>query len=33
MEKVGMKHVGEFDHPKVEEGHVLRRHVLYSIKK
>jgi ribosomal-protein-alanine N-acetyltransferase len=33
MEKTGMSYVGEFEHPKVAEGHVLRPHVLYSIKK
>ena len=33
MEKTGMKHVGGFDHPMIEEGHALRPHVLYSIKK
>jgi RimJ/RimL family protein N-acetyltransferase len=30
MEKIGMKFVGEFDHPGVEEGSWLRRHVLYE---
>jgi RimJ/RimL family protein N-acetyltransferase len=35
MEKIGMTHHPEedFDHPKLEEGHYLRRHVLYRIKK
>lgn len=32
MEKAGMKRAGEFEHPLVEEGHHLRRHLLYSIK-
>ena len=31
MERIGMKKVGEFDHPKIESGHRLRRHVLYNI--
>jgi 3-dehydroquinate dehydratase/shikimate dehydrogenase len=32
MEKIGMKHMPEldFDHPRIAEGHPLRRHVLYS---
>lgn len=34
MDKIGMKHVPEldFDHPRVPEGHSMRRHVLYAIK-
>ncbi len=28
MEKIGMKFAGEFDHPELEPGHRLRRHVL-----
>ena len=33
MERIGMHHNPEddFDHPKVPEGHPLRRHVLYRI--
>ena len=31
MQKIGMKKVDEFEHPKVEEGHKLRPHVLYKI--
>lgn len=33
MEKLGMHHKEEddFDHPKLPEGHRLRRHVLYRI--
>lgn len=33
MEKIGMTRdmAGDFDHPKVAEGHALRRHVLYRI--
>jgi ribosomal-protein-alanine N-acetyltransferase len=35
MEKLGMTHdaVDDFDHPKLPEGHPLRRHVLYRLKK
>jgi len=29
MEKLGMTYDGEFDHPRLPEGHSLRRHVLY----
>lgn len=29
MEKLGMVYDGEFDHPKLPDGHPLRRHVLY----
>jgi ribosomal-protein-alanine N-acetyltransferase len=34
MEKVGMTRDpdGDFDHPKIPEGHPLRRHVLYRIR-
>jgi RimJ/RimL family protein N-acetyltransferase len=34
MERLGMKRdpKEDFDHPKVPEGHPLRRHVLYRIK-
>lgn len=33
MQRIGMVHdeAGDFDHPRVEEGHRLRRHVLYRI--
>lgn len=31
MEKIGMKRIGEFEHPMVQEGHELRRHLLYKI--
>lgn len=33
MEKIGMHHNSkdDFDHPKLVEGHPLRRHVLYRI--
>lgn len=29
MERLGMRREGEFDHPRVPEGHPLRRHCLY----
>lgn len=34
MEKIGMHHdpKDDFDHPKLSEGHPLRRHVLYRLK-
>jgi len=33
MENIGMVHdpAGDFDHPRVSEGHPLRRHVLYRL--
>lgn len=30
MERIGMTFVEEFDHPFLEPGHPLRRHVLYA---
>lgn len=35
MDKIGMHHCPEddFDHPKLAEGHPLRRHVLYRLKR
>lgn len=35
MEKIGMHHdeVDDFDHPKLQKGHPLKRHVLYRINK
>ena len=34
MEKLGMAHdpAEDFDHPKLPDGHPLRRHVLYRLK-
>jgi RimJ/RimL family protein N-acetyltransferase len=34
MEKLGLTHdpADDFDHPKLPEGHPLRRHVLYRLK-
>ena len=31
MQKIGMVKTKEFDHPLVESGHPLLRHVLYKI--
>ena len=31
MKKIGMAFDGEFEHPNVEEGHPLRKHILYRI--
>ena len=33
MEKVGMQLEREFDHPRVPEGHRIRRHVLYTLRR
>ena len=35
MERLGMVHdpAGDFDHPRLPEGHFLRRHMLYRIRK
>ena len=35
MKKIGMTHNPEddFDHPRLAEGHALRRHVLYRLKR
>ncbi|OGN55183.1 MAG: GNAT family N-acetyltransferase [Chlamydiae bacterium RIFCSPHIGHO2_12_FULL_44_59] len=35
MEKIGLHHElkDDFDHPKLPEGHPLRRHVLYRLNK
>ncbi len=31
MEKIGLSHIGDFDHPNIAEGDILRKHVLYKI--
>lgn len=31
MEKLGMQPAGEFDHPRLPEGHEYRRHLLYRM--
>jgi RimJ/RimL family protein N-acetyltransferase len=31
MERLGMRRVGMFDHPKLPEGDRLRQHVLYEV--
>lgn len=33
MQKIGMHRHGEFDHPKLEKGSWLERHVIYKIVK
>ena len=33
MERLGMTFVREFDHPNLPEGHRLRRHVLYELRR
>jgi len=35
MERLGMTHdpADDFEHPRVPEGHPLRRHVLYRIRR
>lgn len=35
MEKLGMSHdpAEDFDHPRLPEGHALRRHVLYRLRR
>lgn len=35
MERIGMRHepAMDFDHPRLEEGHPLRRHVFYRIRR
>ena len=30
MQKIGMAKAGEFEHPKIADGHWLKRHVLYK---
>jgi RimJ/RimL family protein N-acetyltransferase len=32
MRRLGMHRVMEFDHPRLPEGHALRRHVLYRLR-
>lgn len=31
MEKAGLKNIGEFEHPLLPDGHILKTHVLYKI--
>ncbi|MGH7212503.1 MAG: GNAT family N-acetyltransferase [Acetobacteraceae bacterium] len=31
IERLGMRRLGEFDHPRLREGSPLRRHVAYAI--
>ena len=30
MQKIGMTRIGEFDHPRIEDGSWVRRHVVYE---
>ena len=30
MKKAGLKYIGQFEHPKVPDGHVFKTHVLYK---
>jgi ribosomal-protein-alanine N-acetyltransferase len=29
MQRIGMTHVGEFEHPSVADGHALKRHLIF----
>lgn len=31
MRKIGMQYVKDFDHPKLKQGSILKKHVLYHI--
>ena len=33
MEQLGMTRAGLFDHPRIEEGHALRPHLLYTLRR
>lgn len=33
MQKIGLIKIDEFDHPRIQKGHRLERHVLYELKK
>lgn len=33
MQKLGMRYLSNFEHPKLPKGHLLRPHVLYAITK
>lgn len=33
MERLGMTFAGEFEHPDLPEGHPLRRHLLYRLRR
>jgi len=32
MKKIGMTKDGYFEHPAMNDGHILKRHVLYKVK-
>jgi len=31
MNRIGMKHIADFEHPRIEKEHILCKHVLYQI--
>ena len=31
MQRIGMTKMGYFDHPGIEDGHLLKKHVLYRL--
>jgi hypothetical protein len=31
MERAGLNRVGDFEHPALPDGHILKPHVLYKI--
>jgi [ribosomal protein S5]-alanine N-acetyltransferase len=31
MQRIGMSKIGEFDHPLIADGHILKKHVVYKI--
>lgn len=33
MQRIGMKKIGEFSHPKIDKDHYLNMHVVYKIEK
>lgn len=33
MERLGMRREGHFDHPRLPEGHRMRRHLLYAVRR
>jgi len=32
MEKLGMRRIGGFEHPRLPKGHPLRPHLLYRLR-
>jgi len=33
MQRIGMNKIGEFNHPLIADGHWLKRHVVYGIRR